>query len=720
MPLPNFEPTDLKTGYESINSQISALQSYKAVSDGQKQSTRNAGNSDAQYQGLFATQLNQISTQQKRFERNVPSSYSELLGLIQKTKGSGSQTSKDLRKILITSALKLEPEINQIVAQQAIKFLGCSQQQTYQGISENELILNGVNSLSALDQSKGVYLRITDIDFFKALTVEPDSLIGRIYYERENIGSLQTYKNYYGLSGFPMNYELWERTQDPTKTYKDQYQVFYNGGSSKDRLFDFTFTKADAFGNSGQFIRIFFIDRTGTPIDPGTDKLAYSGQTIVKSLNDYYKSIDIFSPKTLTANILNIAVGALSSGISITQIQEQTKFAIILNRILGLCESGESEIDVSGVAKVSELDVVDDDFFEFNQIDENFIQETVNRVQGQYVTYEECGDVRFPVNTNSILNELDRFGRISDGLTVEQQVEEIEKILDSIPNTWEQSGTTQSIGFSRDAYLSNLISQIPLALASSIFTPKVLLPLFAFYQYLQNETLGFANQQIVSGNTVINVVNSNISSANTLNQQANLQVSSATQFAKKFKKFVLGVVGGVAARFIEILFQILKRELLNLIKTALEDIYRTSNNIYALKVRTLITAGEFLVDAFVSIQNYRECKSLVAQIQKILKLIARSIPNRPRISKGLIGLANYLPGTSPERAVINAIQISQEFGLPTGSLSDGQPNKMILYQMATQRASKKEEAENGVVDIGVDPIQTAALGGIPVFVGKNR
>jgi hypothetical protein len=720
MPLPNFEPTDLKTGYESINSQISALQSYKAVSDGQKQSTRNAGNSDAQYQGLFATQLNQISTQQKRFERNVPSSYSELLGLIQKTKGSGSQTSKDLRKILITSALKLEPEINQIVAQQAIKFLGCSQQQTYQGISENELILNGVNSLSALDQSKGVYLRITDIDFFKALTVEPDSLIGRIYYERENIGSLQTYKNYYGLSGFPMNYELWERTQDPTKTYKDQYQVFYNGGSSKDRLFDFTFTKADAFGNSGQFIRIFFIDRTGTPVDPGTDKLAYSGQTIVKSLNDYYKSIDIFSPKTLTANILNIAVGALSSGISITQIQEQTKFAIILNRILGLCESGESEIDVSGVAKVSELDVVDDDFFEFNQIDENFIQETVNRVQGQYVTYEECGDVRFPVNTNSILNELDRFGRISDGLTVEQQVDEIEKILDSIPNTWEQSGTTQSIGFSRDAYLSNLISQIPLALASSIFTPKVLLPLFAFYQYLQNETLGFANQQIVSGNTVINVVNSNISSANTLNQQANLQVSSATQFAKKFKKFVLGVVGGVAARFIEILFQILKRELLNLIKTALEDIYRTSNNIYALKVRALITAGEFLVDAFLSIQNYRECKSLVAQIQKILKLIARSIPNRPIISKGLIGLANYLPGTSPERAVINAIEISQGFGLPTGTLTDGQPNKMILYQLATQLAIKKEDAENGVVDIGVDPIQTVATGGVPVFVGKNR
>lgn len=713
MPLPNFEPTDLKNGYESINSQISALQSYKAVSDAQKQNTRNLGNSDAQYQGAFATQLNQISTQQKRFERNTPTSYDELLRLIQKTKGSGTETSKELRKILLTAAIKLEPEVNQIVAQQAIKVLGCSQQQTYQGISENELTLNGVNSLSALPATKGIYLKITDIDYFKSLTIDPQSKIGKLYYEREDIGSLQSYKNYYGLSGFPMNYELWERTQQPQKTYKDQYEVFYNGGSSKDRLFDFTFTNTDGFGNSGNFVRVFFIDRTGTPVDPGTDKLAYSGQTIVKSLNDYYRSINIFSSKTLLANLLNILVGALSSGLSVNQIEEQTKLSIIINRILGRCESGESEIDVSGVAKVSELDVDDDEFFEFNQIDEKFIEDTVNRVQGRYVTYEECGNVRFPVDVNTILDEADRFGQIADSLTIEQQVEEIEKILDSIPDAWEQSGTTQTIGFSKDAFLQSLVSQIPLALSSSIFTPKVLLPLFAFYQYLQNEILGFTNQQIISGNTVINVANSNISSANTLNQQANLQVSNATQFARKFRKFVFGVVGAVAGRFIEILFQLLKKELLNLIKTALEDIYRTSNNIYALKVRTLITAGEFLVDAFVSIQNYRECKSLVSQIQKILKLISRSVPNRPQISKGLVGLANYLPGTSPERAVINAIQISQEFGLPTGALADGQPNKMILYQLATQRAAKKEDAENGVVDIGVDPITS-----LPV--GKNR
>jgi hypothetical protein len=713
MPIPNFEPTDLKSGYESINSQISALQSYKAVSDSQKQNQRNLGNSDAQYQGLYATQLNQIAAQQKRFERNVPTSYNELLSLIQKTKGSGLETTQELRKILLTAAIKLEPEVNQIVAEQALKVLGCSQQQTYQGISEDQLTLNGINSLSSLPASEGLYVRMSDIDFFKALTVKPDSRIGKLYYERDNVGSLQTYKNYYGQKDFPMNYELWERSTEPQKTFKDQYEVFYNGGSSKDRLFDFTFTQNDEFGNSGNFIRIFFIDRTGTPVNPGVDKLAYSGQTIAKSLGDYYKSIKIYNSKTFLANLLNLALGTLSSNLSVDQVSEQTRLSIIINRILGRCESGESEIDVSGSAKVSELDVDDDQFFELNQIDEKFIQDRISRVQGNFATFVDCGEVRFPLDQNAILDDLDRFGQISDTLTIEQQVQEMENLVDSIADQWAQSGGTQTINFAKDAFVKDLITQLPVALGASIFTPKVLLPIFAFYQYIQNEVLGFTNTQIISGNTVINQANSLVSSGNTLNQQANFQISNVQDFAKKFRKFLFGVIGAIASKFIEILFQILKKDLLFLIKTALTDIYRTSNNIYALKVRSLIVASEFLVDAFINVQNYRECKSLVAQIQKILKLVSRSIPQGTTLSRGLIGLANYLPGVSPERGVINTLEIMQKFNLPTGPLADGSPNKMVLYQLATQQGMKIEEAQNGVVDIGVDPITS-----LPI--GKNR
>ena len=52
----------------------------------------------------------------------------------------------------------------------------------------------------------------------------------------------------------------------------------------------------------------------------------------------------------------------------------------------------------------------------------------------------------------------------------------------------------------------------------------------------------------------------------------------------------------------------------------------------------LLDAGEFLVTAFVTVRNYRECKNLIGQIQKILKLISRQIPNTNPISKSLIGL----------------------------------------------------------------------------------
>ena len=289
--------------------------------------------------------------------------------------------------------------------------------------------------------------------------------------------------------------------------------------------------------------------------------------------------------------------------------------------------------------------------------------------------------------------------------------------MDSIPNTINQ--TTQSINFT-NPFNQNVLQKIPEALAYTVLNPKVLLPIFTFKQLLETQVLGFANQLITSGNTVINVVNGLVQSANTINQLSNPIINDGVEFARKLRQFIFGVVGAIAEKFLEVLFNILKKNLLNLIRVILGDIAKTTKDIRIRKIQALLDAGEFLVTAFVTARNYRECKNLIGQIQKILKLISRQIPNTNPISKSLIGLANYLPGVSPERATINAIEIAQKFGLPTGALADGQPNKMIFYQLATQRGLKFEEASNGVVDIGVDPIQTAAAGGIPILVGKNR
>ncbi len=381
----------------------------------------------------------------------------------------------------------------------------------------------------------------------------------------------------------------------------------------------------------------------------------------------------------------------------------------ILNKTANV-RSGQNEIDVSGVAKVSEVDVDDNEFFDFDQIDLKNIDTITNNFKQNVIEYEDCGNIKFPVDNNSLLTQLGNLNDVIDDLSIEEQVQEIENILDSIPNTINQ--TTQSIGFD-NPFNQDVLKKIPTALAYTVLNPKVLLPIFTFKQVLENQVLGFSNQLINSGGTIINVVNRLVQSANTINQLANPIINDGVEFARKLRQFIFGLVGAIAEKFLETLFEVLKKNLLNLIRVILNDIAKTTKDVRIRKIQALLDAGEFLVTAYVTARNYRECKNLIGQIQKILKLISRQIPNTNPLSKSLVGLANYLPGTSPERATINAIEIAQKFGLPTGALADGQPNKMIFYQLATQRGMKFEDASNGVVDIGVDPIT-----GLPV--GKNR
>jgi hypothetical protein len=41
----------------------------------------------------------------------------------------------------------------------------------------------------------------------------------------------------------------------------------------------------------------------------------------------------------------------------------------------------------------------------------------------------------------------------------------------------------------------------------------------------------------------------------------------------------------------------------------------------------------------------------------------------------------------------------QKLSIPTGTLPDGSPNLMLLYNLATNKANDKEQAENGKVEI---------------------
>lgn len=736
---------DISSGYKDIESKISAFQSFAAISESSANQQKSAGNSDARGAGEFSKQLSSISKDQESFQRNIPTSYEQLIGLIQKTGGqqnaNGTDTIKFLRKLLLNTAIQMKPYVAKVVKEEAFKALNCSIQQAYKAFQPYQL--NPIQGMSNLPESQTILVRLEDIDLFQNLKINPQSLVGRVFYDTSGITAVSSYKNYgQNDSPFPMNYELWDRTQSKNRSFYQDYSLPYQG-ISKTRIFDFQFIGQSTprfSASTGNYFQVALLDReqvpppptpTQTPTpsitptpspNPGStptptpsksksgsiinlDPFIYSANTIVKSIGDYYDSIEILDTKAMWGTLLNQLTGAFSAPLSITQQENEGSFALILNRIFGLCESGEKEIDVAGTAKISPFDNVNDSFFDLNEADKRNLDQFINNSKRGVVQYVECDNIDLPVNRQEIVSSLTG---ITNDMPAEEQVAIVENLLDSIPQNWEQ--LFPNVGF-QNPFNKDVLSKIPTAMAMSLFaSPKVLFPIFMFRSFLENQVFGLANQLIVSGNTIINIVNSGVTSGSSINNIANQIIGSGVDFIRKFKKFVFGVVGKIAEKFLEVLFDTLKKNLLQIIKVILQDIYRSTKDRRALIIKTLIEVGEFVVQTAV---NYRECKSLVSAIQKILKLINKQLPGLPAVNKTLIAFAEILPGFSPERAAINATEILQASGIPTGPLPGGGPNKMLLYQLATQKGMSIEDAQNGVVDIAL-----GALTGLPI--GKAR
>jgi hypothetical protein len=183
-----------------------------------------------------------------------------------------------------------------------------------------------------------------------------------------------------------------------------------------------------------------------------------------------------------------------------------------------------------------------------------------------------------------------------------------------------------------------------------------------------------------------------------------------------FRSFNTEVVSKIGDIFIEALYNILKKDILNLIVSVIKDIsIYTRLKKYTILL-SLIKVLEFIsrTNILNSLNNSRKCKSLINDILLLLKTIS----GRPdgSIPMPLLLLTQFLPGASPQRATINTIELLQSVGIPTGTLPDGSPNLMGIYNLMTHKGADKEEAENGK---GEGVVITTGPGIFRVFV-KNR
>ena len=682
------EIIDLNSGEQTINSRLSALKASIDTLKAEKDLEKSIGNSFSKGQEQITSQLDKIKDLQKRYQREPPNSMDQLLDFLFQTRGDGLDTLKYLRKKFLEVASTMNPKVQAILKEESLKALGCSQEQTYQGTSPSLLQLQPLSTIPQGPNDGFLYIPVQSIDFFGNLKNTPESKIGKVYYEKPDPSSSPDYKPFGGRENYPMNKQLY-RLMEPSNIGRSLSQILgqnYKGVSGQN-LFDVQYTTTNQLGISGNFYRVALIDRENN-----------SGITVNRVgefISDYYSTIRIFDSVDYGAQIVNLLSQCLNikGELGWGELDKRSRFDLIVQRILGLCFDERREIDVSGIAKVGELDGVDESFYELNEIDLRNIDIQIANIQNGVIEFKDCDNIKFPVDSDNLIDQLIEL-RDATGSTVDQQVATLESIIDSISENPEWKPLIPKNFNLGIALNQEFIKKLPVAIAACVLTPKVLLPIFTVMAITQSASTFTYNQIVTSANTSVSSTNQLIVSANTL--QTNIAkegsniINSGEDFLRKWKQFSISIISRINGEFLRTLYEILKRDILNLISIILRDIQRSEKlKKYAIILRLL----EITIIVARLINDYRRCKSLLNEILLLLNLInGRGTSND--IPLALLGVSDLLPGFSPQRANVNFLQLLQRVGIPTGVLPDGSPNLMALYQYLSTKAWDKEWSEN--------------------------
>lgn len=598
---------DLENSYSEANTRLSSLKTFTEVKGNINKAIQKAQNMDIPSFDLTKFQ-DQSKELEQKIKKKVQTQFEKLINFLISIKGSGSDTFKFILQKLIKAINFLKNKLAQLLPDIFMKSLGCDINQTF-------------------GTTTTIYIKVSSIDLFDILNQDPASKEGKLLYERQpyNAGSITR----------STNKGLYDFIQQPNTSNA------YNGYSSNN-LFEIKYLQVNPTNG----------DATGWyEIQVDTS----NNNKVFRFFNDYYRTISIFEIRTLIANLLEAIFGIVSIkiGAGSAKIDDTTKFGLIIQRILGLCFDNEQEISVSGQAKTPELDDTTDSFFEMSGMDNSIIEERTRQIQNEVITLETCDEVEFPVDAEQIIDAVESINFNDDGSNFASGLDQINMLLANDPR-WSTQIPYPQISVSLDF---NFIKKIPLAVVSTVISPKTLLPLF-----IMMKSMGL-------------IIDDNI--------------NGLSDFVKKYKTLMKDLVSRIGGEFVRLLFEEIKKDIQKLITMIIRMIIRDESGTITAMIEKLLSLAQLVVNI---VQDYRKCKSIIDAILQLLSLIPQignSIPTP------LMFLANLLPGYSPNRAFINSIEEMQKMGLPTGDLPDGSPNLDLQSKFAQIKGMDKEQKING-------------------------
>ena len=639
---------DLSNDYEKAKSKISAYQTTKeskknnAIKQKEKaQTSLDKKKSDVVKQiSELEKKGTQFSSKLKNdVKSEVKGQLEQLLELLKQTFPPSENKALDtVRRVFLEAAQNTTGKVKSILVDEIISTIGCSEEQSY----EDKL-------------NQDIYIKVSQIDLFKRLVYSPDDEVAKYYYETNDTPT--------GTVPYSMNRELYSRLQNLGQSYQTQFGSSYVGASGQ-QLFDIEYVEFYPAVNPTNFGDYYKI----------TLKPQLNNTTSVSDfLFDYYDSIEVLGIDSVFTELLNIIFGGLSFdlGISTDKLREEKKFDLLIKRITGICSDPTKNIDVGGTAKLNDLDLIDDAFFEISNQELRSIENQINNVTNGVVEFESCEGIKLPVNTNAMFSAMDQ---VITEKKPSGQIDLIESALDDMSKNPEWSNLVPGIGIDLNIKGDidfKVITEMAKIIYRSVLSPKVM--------------LGFL--------IMVKAINNNIS------QTLDDAYDDLTQFMKSFRKFNVNFIRRIYALYVEELFKIIKRDIKKLVSGIISDIVKEAKNkqlqMYSSILYALLVVGQAFID-------FRNCKSVIDEILKLLNLgISQLNLGLPTFA---LAASKLLGGVSDTRAFANVVENLQKSGLPTGDLPDGSPNFMNSAFDGIIKGMNQEQAENGKTEVFIPPL----------------
>lgn len=627
---------DINAELKKAQDKSKTYKTYKEYKEGYNTLKKKSGDSQEPANKAISQPLNNFVKWRKKHTTSSKSLTDELIKQLKELKGSGLETDTFIKRIFVNSLKKVKPEIKNIIIEEVKKSLACSDLQSFQF-------------------NTTYYLPVKSVDLFGIFEQSPEDRIGKLFYEV----SATTYNTF----PYSMNRELYDRTQNTNQTYFSVAGSNYLG-TSQQNLFDISYVDSYVDQNAqtiqGSFFKVDIKPRQTYPI-------------VDEFLDDYFSTIDVLDYKTFFTNLVDYVTGSISFGrgdgkLKLSSIQ---KVLIIMQRILGLCSENNQEIEVGGVSKLSEVDNIDESFYEFNDIDLRFIEQNVSNIKKGVIEFEECDNVQIPMNLDAVLTALDNLKFFEDT----SDVNEIDAALGIIyPVVDEDPAYKLSVD-------SGFFEQFVKAVMNTILSPKTVLPVMV--------VAGMLNQQKLYE-----------------------EISNIEDFQKKFKNLFNGILTKISGEFTKAVFNELKREIKVLVKLILGDIVEEKKKKKYLMILSIIAVVPALVKV---VKDFTECRSVLDELLQLLNIgVTKKISSIANaggdIPLPLLLSSKLLDGYSPTRAFLNTVENLEQIGVPTGPMPDGSPNEFLASVKAMIDGNSKEVAENGKVAIGVGALTITPAG----------